>query len=176
MEGMQPMPLSPYAASKASAEAYCMMHHHLYGLKAVCLRYFNVYGPRQDPSSPYASVIPRFSSCFASGKAPTLFGDGEQTRDFVHVSDVVRANILAAEKDISGECINVASGKAITLNGLAAAFQAATGKRLEPEHAAARPGDIRHSSADIRKAKRLLGFTPSLGIEEGLKTLTGARG
>lgn len=174
VESMQPMPLSPYAASKASAESYCMMYQHLYGMATVCLRYFNVYGPRQDPASEYASVIPKFQSCFAAGKRPTVFGDGKQSRDFVFISDVVKANILAAEMDVAGKCINIASGTMATVNDLVKTFQDVTGKRLEPEHAPPRPGDIRHSAADIRKAKRLLGFSPTISLHDGLRQTMGS--
>jgi len=169
VESMQPVPLSPYAASKASAEAYCMMYYHLYGMATVCLRYFNVYGPRQDPASEYASVIPRFAACFAAGKRPTVFGDGRQSRDFVFISDVVKANMLAAERDVSGECINIASGTRVTVSELVKAFRDVTGKQLEPEHAPPRPGDIQHSVADIRKAKKLLGFSPAISLYDGLR-------
>jgi len=168
-EEMQPSPLSPYAASKASAEAYCMMYHHLYGMATVCLRYFNVYGPRQDPASEYASVIPKFQSCFAASRRPTVFGDGKQSRDFVFISDVVKANMLAAERAVSGECINIASGTRVTVSELVKAFQGVTGKHLGPEYAPSRPGDIRHSVADIRKAKRLLGFSPAVSLYDGLR-------
>ena len=150
-----------------------MMYNHWYGRDTVCLRYFNVYGPRQDPASEYASVIPRFSACFAAGRRPTVFGDGKQSRDFVFISDVVRANMLAAERDVAGECINIASGAMVTVNDLAKAFRDVTGKHLEAEHAPPRPGDIQHSVADIRKAKKLLGFSPSVSLHDGLRQTIG---
>ncbi len=170
-EDMQPSPLSPYAASKASAEAYCTMYHHLYGLKTVCLRYFNVYGPRQDPRSEYTSVIQRFRECFAAGKQPTIFGDGEHVRDFVHVYDVVKANLLAAAGNVRGTAINIASGNAVTINSLINIFQEVTGKNLQPSHQEPRAGDIRYSLASIEKAKRLFGFAPSVSLRDGIQTL-----
>lgn len=171
-ENMQPSPLSPYASSKASAEAYSMMYHHLYGMDTVCLRYFNVYGKRQDPASEYAGVIARFAECFKKGKRPTLFGDGNQARDFVHVHDVVKANMQAAiapKKALGGECVNIASGQAITINALLKLFQEITGKKMTPQQKQARTGDIYHSVADIQKAATLLGFRPQVTLQEGLR-------
>ncbi|MBO8181469.1 MAG: SDR family oxidoreductase [Archaeoglobus sp.] len=161
-----PRPKSPYAVSKLAAENYCKVFSEIYGLKTVSLRYFNVYGPRQDPFSDYAAVIPRFISKALKGESPIIYGDGEQTRDFIYVRDVVKANILAMEK---GEGVyNIASGKSITINELAKLVIRMVGAKTEPVYEEEREGDIRHSVADISKAKEL-GFSPSYTLEEGIK-------
>lgn len=170
-------PLSPYALSKRANEEYAEMYARVYGLRVVGLRYFNVYGPRQDPAGPYAAVIPRWFAALARGEAPRVHGDGLTTRDFCHVSDVVRANLLAAtshEPELPGTVCNVAGGAAVTLLELFRRIRDIVARRhptaasIEPLHDAPRAGDIRHSLADISRAARLLGFVPSLSLEKGL--------
>lgn len=159
--------LSPYALSKFMDELYATM----FDLETIGLRYFNVYGPRQDPNGPYAAVIPRWISALLHGQRATIFGDGENTRDFVFVDDVVKANLLAAtiaKAEAVGEVYNVASGKSISLNMLYQQISKAAGGSAEPIYADFRSGDIRHSSADISKARRLLGFQPAMPLDEGL--------
>jgi UDP-glucose 4-epimerase len=167
-----PRPLSPYAAQKIACELYAQTYARAYGLPCVALRFFNVYGPRQDPKSEYAAAIPRFTTRLLAGKRPIVFGDGLQTRDFVHVSDVVRANLLAATSEkASAEVINVASGKSSSLIELIAVLKRVIGSsaaHLEIEHQAARAGDLRESSADISKARALLGYEPRVQLSEGL--------
>lgn len=170
VEGREGKPLSPYGVSKFVDEKYGQVYHALHGLDAVALRYFNVFGPRQDPHSEYSAVIPLFISKMLRGERPTIYGDGEQSRDFIFVGDVVRANLAAADSAAAaGEAINVACGAATTINGLLAAVNAALGTALEAVYAPARPGDILHSTADISKARRLLGFAPGLSFSGGLK-------
>ena len=166
-EDMPPHPQSPYAVAKLSGEYYCTVFQQIYGLPTVCLRYFNVYGPRQDPDSAYAAVIPRFISMVARAIPPPIFGDGEQTRDFTVVKDVVEANILAAQSSASG-IFNIGAGKRITVNQLASLIINITGKDTKPVHRDARPGDIGHSLADVTRA-RAFGYHPKYDIEEGLK-------
>ncbi len=162
-------PLSPYAAAKIASESYCHAFTKGLGLDTVCLRYFNVYGPRQDPTSEYSAVIPIFVSKMLAGKRPTVFGDGHQSRDFVYVADVVAANLLAAESDaVVGETINVASGSESNLLDLVAAINLALGTSIDPEFAPPRGGDVRRSQADISKARKLLGYEPSVDLYEGL--------
>ena len=171
VEDMAPSPLSPYAAQKIAGEMYCRLFYMLYGLETVALRYFNVFGPRQDPHSEYAAVIPKFVRAVMDGRRPVIFGDGEQSRDFTYVQNVVQANLLAcsAGPDAAGEVINVACGERVTLNALAAAIQDALGKHVGVEYAVPRPGDIKHSLADIAKARRLLGYNPGVSFREGLE-------
>jgi UDP-glucose 4-epimerase len=170
VEGREGRPLSPYGASKLFDEKYGQAFHALHGLDVVALRYFNVFGPRQDPRSEYAAVIPLFIASILGGGRPTIYGDGEQSRDFIHVDDVVRANLAAAASaSAAGEAFNVASGAGTTIIGLLAAVNRAIGTSVEPVHAPPRPGDILHSTADISKARRLLGFTPSLSFVDGLE-------
>lgn len=161
---------SPYALSKYWTEQLALQFDALYGLDAVALRYFNVYGPGQDPTSHYASVIPAFVSRMVAGERATVYGDGEQSRDFVHVDDVVAANILAMEADVHGEVFNVAGGSSVTINGLVETLNAVLGTQLAPIHGDPRPGDVRHSTADISKARSLLGFEPQVALIEGLAT------
>ena len=169
-EGREGRPLSPYGISKHVGEKYCQAFHTLFGMRAVALRYFNVFGPRQDPRSEYAAVIPLFITKVLNGERPVIFGDGEQSRDFIHVRNVVQANILAAASPAAaGETINVAGGTALTVNGLLAAVNEALGVRVEPVHAGPRAGDIRHSVADISKARRVLGFEPAVSFPDGLR-------
>jgi len=175
VESAQPRPLSPYALEKLASEQYVAAWAGLYGLETVTLRYFNVFGPRQDPSSPYSGVISIFVDRLMSGRAPTFFGDGLQTRDFVYVEDVVRANLLAGHvAAASGQVFNVARGEATTLRDLCDALSRATETRLLPETAAERPGDIRHSLASIERARAVLGFAPQVSVAEGLERLVTA--
>jgi UDP-glucose 4-epimerase len=160
-------PLSPYAVTKLAGEYYCQVFHQVYGLPTVCLRYFNVYGPRQDPDSQYAAVIPRFISRALKGEPPIIYGDGEQTRDFTFVKDVVEANILMAVSEATG-IFNFASGGSVSINRLAEAIIEFSGNALGPTHEAPRPGDIRHSLADISRAKSF-GYGLKWSLEEGLK-------
>lgn len=150
-EDMPAQPLSPYAAGKLAAEHYCRVFSRVYDLPTVCLRYFNVYGPRQDPASDYAAVIPRFITAMAAGQPPVIYSDGAQTRDFIYVKDVARANIWAAETDAAG-VYNIGSGKTTSVNELARLLNGIMNSNLEPVSEAARPGDIRHSRADISRA------------------------
>ncbi len=166
-EDMLPQPMSPYAVSKLAGEYYCHIFTIAYGLPTVCLRYFNVYGLRQNPNSEYAAVIPIFTKNVLEGKTPIIFGDGRQTRDFVFVKDVTEANILAAESQATG-AFNIGSGSRATVNELAKLILNLLGKNLEPIHWPPRPGDIRHSLADISKAKTF-GYNPRYNLAEGLK-------
>jgi UDP-glucose 4-epimerase len=171
-ESLSPRPMSPYAAQKIACELYAQTYTRAYGLPCVALRFFNVYGPRQDPRSEYAAAIPRFTTRLLAGQRPIVFGDGLQTRDFVHVSDVVRANLLAATSEKAvGEVINVASGRSSSLLEVIAALRKAIGQRaahLGIEHQPPRPGDLRASSADITRARELLGYEPRVALDEGL--------
>ncbi len=170
VEGREGRPVSPYGASKLFDEKYAQAFHALYGLNTVALRYFNVFGPRQDPSSEYSAVIPLFVTQVLRGERPTIFGDGEQSRDFIHVGDVVRANLAAAESAAAaGEALNVACGVGTTVNALLAAVNEALGARVEGRYAAPRAGDILHSTADISKARRLAGFAPGSSFRDGLR-------
>jgi len=164
------LPLSPYAASKLAGEVYAGMFHRLYGLETVCLRYFNVFGPRQDPKSQYAAAIPIFITALLEGRRPTIYGDGEQTRDFVYVGDVVRANLLARDSPSAvGGVFNVSGGKRISVNELIGMLGHIAGKDPNPVHASERPGDVRHSGGDGALARRVLGFAPQVPFEEGLR-------
>lgn len=170
IETMPPSPLSPYALQKYAGEQYCVMFSRLYGLETVALRYFNVFGPRQDPAGFYSAVIPRFIVQLARGEKPTIFGDGEQSRDFTYIDNVVDANLLAAERsEAVGEVINVACGERITLNRLLAELRDILGVDIPAEHGPPRAGDVRHSLADISKAHRLLGYEPGIALREGLE-------
>ena len=165
-EDMMPHPLSPYAVTKLAGEYYCQVFHKVYQLPTVCLRYFNVYGPRQDPNSQYAAVIPRFIKRVSEGNPPIIFGDGDQTRDFTFIRDAVEANILAAESDACG-LFNISREESITINELAKLVIGTIGNNVEPIHQEPRPGDIRHSLADISKA-RAFGYEPKYSVEAGL--------
>jgi len=169
VETMPSAPLSPYALQKFVAEQYCQMFTRLYGLETVAIRYFNVFGPRQDPSSPYSGVISLFIRALYEGYAPTIHGDGEQTRDFTYVTNVVDGVLRACDAPgASGEVINVATGGRISLNHLFRSVRDLMGATVEPVYAAARPGDVRDSQADIQKAEALLGYQPTVSFEAGL--------
>jgi nucleoside-diphosphate-sugar epimerase len=169
-ENVETRPLSPYAASKLHGETYALLYGDLYGLETVCLRYFNVYGPKQDPTSPYSGVISIFMDRAVRGEPPTIFGDGDQFRDFVYVADVVQANLLAAYRDnIAGTVINIGTGSSVTVNSLWDNISQFAGVEGEPERVEARPGDIRESVADISRARELLAYEPHYSFEEGLK-------
>jgi nucleoside-diphosphate-sugar epimerase len=170
VETMGTAPLSPYALQKLVAEQYCQMFTQLYGLETVTIRYFNVFGPRQDPSSPYSGVISLFIRALVEGRQPTIYGDGEQTRDFTYVANVVDGVLRAcAATGASGEVINVATGGRISLNRLFAALKELTGSSVEPVYAAERAGDVRDSQAEISKARTLLGYEPTVSLEQGLE-------
>lgn len=169
VETMPADPLSPYALQKYAGEVYCRLYHRLYGLETVALRYFNIFGPRQDPASTYAAVVPRFAVACLRGEAPSIHGDGEQSRDFTFVGDAVRANLLAADAPKApGHVCNVAGGRRVTLNELLATIQGIVGSRVTPHHGPARAGDVRHSLADVGRARVLLDWEPSVSLEEGL--------
>lgn len=169
-EEMRLEPDSPYAASKIMGEQYCRLFNRIYEVPTTILRCFNVYGPRQDESSPYASVVPRFISAILGGEKPRIFGDGKQTRDFIFIDDVVEAFLVAAtKKGARGETFNIASGRPMTILELLDLLEGVFGARIESELALERPGDVKHSQADIEKAKRLLGYVPHVEPAEGLQ-------
>jgi nucleoside-diphosphate-sugar epimerase len=169
-EDMPPNPLSPYALQKLTAERYCQIFTRLYGLETVTIRYFNVFGPRQDPGSPYSGVISLFATALIDGRRPTIYGDGEQTRDFTYVSNVVDGVLRAADvPSAAGEVFNVATGTRISLNRLLRVMNGIVGTNISPIHAGPRAGDVRNSQADISKAERLLGYRPMVALEEGVR-------
>lgn len=162
-------PLSPYALHKMTDEIYAQLFYKLYKLETVCLRYFNVYGPNQDPQSEYAAVFPKFITAIMAGKQPTVFGDGEQSRDFTYVANNVQANILAATKPgVAGEIFNIACGTSVTVNDLISEINKILGKNIKPVYTNSRPGDIKHSKADIKKAEKMLGYQPKIDFQQGL--------
>lgn len=170
VETMPTSPLSPYALSKLTAECYAVLFNKLYGLSTVSLRYFNVFGPGQDPLSQYAAVIPRFITALLNGNPPTIYGDGEQSRDFTYVEDCVSANILACNAEgASGRVLNIACGFRTTLNDLFKKICNITGGSIEPVYESSRPGDVKHSLADISQAKDVLKYSPAYSMDEGLK-------
>ncbi len=170
-EDMVPKPQSPYAVQKLAAEYYARVYHELYDLDAAVLRYFNVYGPRQDPSSAYSGVISIFMTKALHNEPAVIYGDGNQSRDFIYVQDVVRANLLAATaKGVGGQVMNIGTGSSVVINQLWKAICTLSGQNLEPEYAAKRPGDIVESIADIGSAKALLGFEPEISFEKGLES------
>jgi nucleoside-diphosphate-sugar epimerase len=177
-EDMPPNPLSPYALQKLVAEQYCQMFTQLYGFETVTIRYFNVFGPRQDPGSPYSGVISLFSTALLEGRQPTIYGDGEQTRDFTYVANVVDGVLRACEApQAAGEVINVATGGRISLNELLRVMSGLVGARVTPIYREERAGDVKDSQADITKARTLLGYSPIVGLEEGLRrTIEWCRG
>lgn len=163
-------PQTPYALQKLTSEYYCLMYHSLYNMETVILRNFNVYGPRQDPSSPYSGVITKFVSIIKDGKQPTIYGDGMQTRDFVYVGDVVQAYMKAmTAKNATGQIFNIGTGIQVSLKELLVHLGELLGKKITPKHEAGKQGDIKHSVADISKAKKLLNYKPELLFHEGLQ-------
>lgn len=170
-EAMLPDPLSPYAVAKLVGEYYCQVFTRVYKLETVSLRYFNVFGPRQDPSSQYSGVISRFIAALLSGQTPVIYGDGEQSRDFTYVDNVVQANLKAAQTSKGvGSVINIANGQRITLNQLLGELKDLTGRaNVNAVYEDSRPGDVLHSLADISRARELLGFEPQVGLREGLR-------
>lgn len=170
VETMPCNPLSPYAVGKLVGEYYCSVFSGVFGLETVSLRYFNVFGPRQDPKSQYAAAVPAFVTAILKDQPPTIYGDGEQSRDFTYIDNVVHANLLAARaRKTSGEVINVACGQAVTVNEIIAMINKLLGKNVRPIYADARPGDVKHSLADITAAKNLIGFEPTVSFADGLR-------
>ncbi len=169
-EDMHPLPISPYAVAKLAGEGYCRAFGEVYGLETVSLRYFNVFGPRQDPQSAYAAVVPRFITDLLTDQSPTVFGDGEQTRDFTYVDNVVHANLLAAEaQGVAGKVYNIATGERTSLNDLVQRLQELIGSSAAASYAPPRPGDVRDSLADVSLAQAELGYRPEVGFDEGLR-------
>jgi nucleoside-diphosphate-sugar epimerase len=170
-EGMLPDPLSPYAVAKLVGEYYCQVFTRVYGLETISLRYFNVFGPRQDPGSQYSGVVSRFISALWNDEKPVIFGDGEQSRDFTYIDNVVSANLKAAGASGGvGTVINIANGERVSLNQLLEQLKIITSKPdVKPDYQKARIGDVRHSLADISRARELLGYEPLVGLEEGLR-------
>ncbi len=175
VESMPTSPLSPYAIQKLAGEQYARVYHSLYGLPTVSLRYFNVFGPRQDPRSEYAAVIPKFITAMSRGERPTIFGDGEQTRDFCYVDNAVEANLLSCRAGgrALGLAYNVACGRRVSLLDLVGLINGILGSSIEPIHAAARPGDVRHSLADVSAARERLGYEVKVDLEAGLRRTVG---
>jgi UDP-glucose 4-epimerase len=167
----QPLaPIAPYAVSKLAAEQYCMVANRVFGVETVALRYFNVFGEYQDPQSGYAAVIPKFIRIMLDGERPTIFGDGETSRDFTHVENIVEANLAAAaEPAAAGRVMNVAIGSSHTLNELVRALRRLLDSDIEPDYAPSRPGDVRESLADVSLARELIGYEPSVELEQGLQ-------
>jgi UDP-glucose 4-epimerase len=171
-EEMKPAPLSPYAVSKLAGEHYCQVFYQVYGLETVDLRYFNVFGPRQDPTSQYAAVIPKFVTAMLRGEQPVIYGDGERSRDFSYVTNVVQANLLAATAPgVGGQVFNIACGQRYNLLELVATINRILGTDIAPVHTAPRVGDVRHSLADISRARKMLGYQVEVEFEEGLRRL-----
>jgi UDP-N-acetylglucosamine/UDP-N-acetyl-alpha-D-glucosaminouronate 4-epimerase len=171
-ERMPPDPISPYAVAKLAGEHYMTSFYRCYGLETVALRYFNIFGPRQDPSSPYSGVLAKFITLMLSGKQPTIFGDGEQSRDFTYIDNAVDANLLACKApaaQVAGKVFNVATGRRVTLNETFKALQGLTSYSGSPIHGAERGGDIKHSLADISLAEKHLGYKPKVSFEDGLR-------
>jgi nucleoside-diphosphate-sugar epimerase len=177
-EDMLPLPISPYAVAKLAGEGYCRSFHEVFGLETVSLRYFNVFGPRQDPLSQYAAVIPNFTTALLAGEPTVVYGDGEQSRDFTYVENVVEGNMLAMEaQGAAGKVYNVAAGERQSLNELLDRLRALTGTEAEARYEDARPGEVRHSQADISRAGDELGYRPTVSVEEGLsRTVDSYRG
>src|SRR6202049_5115353 len=171
-EDMSPNPISPYAVAKLASEYYMASFFRCYGLETVALRYFNIFGPRQDPASPYSGVLAKFITQMLGGDQPTIFGDGEQSRDFTFIDNAVQANLLACEapaNQAAGRVFNVATGRRVTLNQMFSALQKLTGYSGTPEYGPERGGDIKHSLADLSRAERHLGYKPQVNFEEGLR-------
>jgi nucleoside-diphosphate-sugar epimerase len=169
-ENMRPRPLSPYALQKLAGEQYCKLYFDIYGLETVSLRYFNVFGPRQDPNSEYSAVVPKFISKLLVGEAISVYGDGEQSRDFTYVENVVEANLLALRSPRApGQVVNVGCGARISLNELVRILENELGTKAKVNYESAKPGDVLHSLADIRRGKELLNYEPTVMIQEGLR-------
>jgi len=171
-EDMTPLPLSPYAVAKLAGEMYMKVFYGVYGLPTVCLRYFNIFGPRQDPTSQYSAVLAKFITLMLHGQRPTIYGDGEQSRDFNYIDNAVSANLLAAtapESDVAGQTFNIATGRRCNLNETVALLKPLTGYTGDVEYTAERAGDIKHSLADIARAQQKLGYRPLVNFEEGLR-------
>ena len=168
---MPPEPISPYGIAKLAAEKYVCVFHRLYGMGTIALRYFNVFGPRQDPASEYAVVVPRFATAILEGRAPVIYGDGEQTRDFNPIANVIEANLRAidAPEAACGRAYNIAGGARISLLDLAHRLGDLAGRRIAPVHEPARAGDIRHSLADVSAARSALGYTGAVSLDQGLR-------
>jgi len=170
IETMVAEPLSPYAAAKLAGEYYCKVFYTVFGLETISLRYFNIFGPYQDPTSQYAAAIPAFVTTILKDRRPTVYGDGEQSRDFTYVDNVVEANLLAARaKKTKGQVVNIACGKRITINAIIELVNELVGKDIKPTYAAPRPGDVKHSLADINLAKKVIGYKPVVDFRSGLK-------
>ena len=170
VETMPVNPLSPYAAAKLMCEYYCSVFYKVFGLETISLRYFNVFGPHQDPTSQYAAAIPAFVTSILKNKPPTIYGDGEQSRDFTYVDNVVEANLLAARaKQTKGDVVNIACGEAITVNAIIDMINKIVGKNVKPTYLPSRKGDLKYSLADITLAKKLIGFKPVVSFKDGLK-------
>jgi len=169
VETMPDQPESPYALSKYYTEKLALQFSDLYEIDTVALRYFNIFGPRQDPEGEYAAVIPKFIDLMLAGERPVIYGDGEQSRDFTYIDNAVQANILAAEGEVTGEAFNVGTGGRVTVNELVASLNELLGTDIEPIYDDPRPGDVPHSHADISKAERLLGYEPAVGFDDGLQ-------
>jgi UDP-glucose 4-epimerase len=171
-EDMAPSPISPYAVAKLASEYYMASFYRCYGLETVSLRYFNIFGPKQDPTSPYSGVLAKFITQMLQGEQPTIFGDGEQSRDFTYVENAVDANMLAASapaEQAAGKMFNVATGTRASLNETFEALKKITGYTGKPKYQTEREGDVKHSLADISRAEKALGYTPKVGFEEGLR-------
>jgi len=171
-EDMRPDPISPYAVAKLASEHYMISFYRCYGLETVSLRYFNIFGPRQDPSSPYSGVLAKFTTQMLRGEQPTINGDGEQSRDFTYIDNAVEANLLACKapaQKAAGQMFNVATGRRVTLNETFKVLQELTGYKGQPKHGPDREGDVKHSLADISKAEAGLGYKPLVDFEEGLR-------
>jgi nucleoside-diphosphate-sugar epimerase len=170
VETTPPNPLSPYAVAKLVGEYYCSVFYQVFGLETISLRYFNVFGPQQDPTSKYAAAIPAFVTAILKDQPQTIFGDGEQTRDFTYIDNVVDANLLAARaKHVKGQVLNTACGKAVTVNKIIDVINQLTGKNIKPIYTDPRAGDIKHSLADITCAAKLIGYKPTIQFKEGLQ-------
>ncbi len=170
VETMLPGPLSPYAAAKLVGEYYAKVFSDVFGLETISLRYFNIFGPNQDPTSQYAAAIPAFVTAIIKDQPPTIYGDGEQSRDFTYIDNVVEANLLAARaKQTAGQVINIACGRAVTVNEIIDMINTSLGKSIKPTYTDPRPGDVKHSLADVTAAKKLIGYKPIVQFEQGLK-------
>ena len=170
VETMLPCPLSPYAAAKLAGEHYCSVFYKVFDLETICLRYFNVFGPYQDPTSQYAAAIPAFATAILKDQPPTIFGDGQQSRDFTHVDNIVEANLLAARAEhTAGDVLNIACGQAVTVNETIDTINELTGKNIKPIYTNPQAGDVKHSLANIRLAKKTIGYKPTVSFNEGLR-------